>query len=273
VFPVLIDLGRHRLPLLGETHIFLPTYGALFALAVVIAWWWFMRRARETGVAEETLFNLTFFTLLGGILGAKLLLILVDWREYVADPARVLGTLRAAGVLLGGVALGTLVFVLYALRHRLPLFRLGDAIAAPLVLAQGIGRIGCLAAGCCWGVAANPHNRFAITFTDPRGNLPANLLGVPLVPIQLVEMAFDLLLALLLTLLWRRRLRPAGTVFWCYLLLYGCGRSVIELWRGDEFRGIWFGGLLSTSQIIGLAAAVFGAVMLLRGALLRARPA
>jgi phosphatidylglycerol:prolipoprotein diacylglycerol transferase len=267
VYPILIDLGRHELPLIGETHVFLPSYGALFALAVVIAWWWFMRRARGLGLPEETLFNLTFFTLLGGIVGAKVLLILVDWRDYLADPARILGTLRAAGVLMGGVAAGTAVFVLYARKHGLPLFRLGDAIAAPLALAQGIGRLGCFAAGCCWGVAAGPHSRFAVTFTDPRGNLPPDRLGVPLVPTQLIEMGFDLVLAAFLTVLWRKRLEPPGSVFWWYVVLYGIARSVIELWRGDTYRGVYFNGLLSTSQIIGIVAVVFAATMLVRGRL------
>ncbi len=265
MFPVLIDLGTFDLPLLGETHLFLPTYGTLFALAVVVAWWWFMRRARTLDVAEETLFNLTFFTLLAGIVGAKLLLILVDWRTYLEQPRLLLGTLRAAGVLMGGVLAGAFVFVAYARHHRLPLFRLGDAIAAPLVMAQAIGRLGCLSAGCCWGVAAHESNRFAITFTDPRGNLSPELLGVPLVPVQLIEMFYDFLLAALLTWLWRRRARPAGTVFWFYVLLYSAGRGVIEFWRGDTFRGLYLNDVISTSQIIALGGVVLSVAMLLRG--------
>jgi phosphatidylglycerol:prolipoprotein diacylglycerol transferase len=267
VFPVLIDLGTYDLPLFGETHLFLPTYGTLFALAVVIAWWWFMRRSRTLGSPEETLFNLTFFTLLAGIIGAKLLLILVDWRTYLGQPRLILGTLRAAGVLMGGVLAGAFVFVAYARHHGLPLRRLGDAIAAPLVLAQAIGRLGCLSAGCCWGVAAHEHSRFAITFTDPRGNLRPDRLGVPLVPVQLIEMFYDLVLVVLLTWLWRRRVRPAGTVFWCYVLLYSVGRGVIEFWRGDDFRGLYFGEAISTSQIIAIGGVVLSVMMLLRGLL------
>ena len=141
MFPVLIDLGTYEIPFLGETHLFLPTYGFLFALAVLIAWWWFMRRARALELPEETLFNLTFFSLLGGILGAKLLLILVEWRVYVENPRLILGTIRAAGVLMGGVVVGALVFVGYARRHDLPVLRLCDALTAPLALAQAPRRL------------------------------------------------------------------------------------------------------------------------------------
>jgi phosphatidylglycerol:prolipoprotein diacylglycerol transferase len=134
MWPVLIDLGTRELPLLGRTHLFLPTYGVLFALGTVLAWWWFVRRARSLGVPDEQVFNLSFYSLLAGIVGAKLTLILLDARAYWQHPADLLGVVRSAGVLLGGVLAGALVFVMYSRRHGLPLFRLADAVAAPLAL-------------------------------------------------------------------------------------------------------------------------------------------
>jgi len=265
VFPILIDLGRHDLPWLGEKHLFLPTYGVLFAAAVLFAWWWFTRRARALGFPDETVFNLTFFTMLGGILGAKLLLVIVDWRTYLAHPAEILGTIRAAGVLGGGVVIGALVFVGYARRKGLPVLALADAIVAPLALAQGIGRLGCLSAGCCWGAAAGPNNPIAITFTNPAAHEQTGVpLHVPLLPTQIIELALDLLLAVVLSWMWRARIRPQGTVAWAYLLLYGVGRGVIELFRGDVHRGLFFGDRVSTSQIMAFAAAVIGLLMLWR---------
>ena len=130
MFPILVDLGRHDLPLIGEKHLFLPAYGFLFASAVLLAWWWFTRRAKGLGFADESVFNLTFFTMLAGIFGAKLLLVIVDWRTYLAHPDEILGTIRSAGVLGGGFVLGAVVFVLYAKRKGLPVRVLGDAIVA-----------------------------------------------------------------------------------------------------------------------------------------------
>lgn len=266
MYPILVDLGRHDLPLLGERHLFLPTYGFLFAIAVVIAWWWYMRRARTLGVSEERLFNQTFYTLLGGIVGAKVLLILIDWRYYLERPVAILGTLRSAGVLIGGVIVGALVFTFYARRHSMPLFRLGDAIAAPLALAQSIGRLGCFSAGCCWGVPAHADSALAVTFTNPEAAQQTGVpLNVPLVPTQLIQMVNDLVLALLLTWLWRRRPRADGTVFWVYVVLYSIGRGIIEFWRGDRDRGLYFGDSISTSQLFALGGIVFGLFMLWRG--------
>jgi len=272
VFPILIDLGYHDLPLLGETHLFLPTYGFLFATGVVLSWIWFMRRTRGMGLPEEKLFNLTFYAVLAGILGAKLLLILIDWRTYLAHPGEILGTLRSAGVLMGGVGAAALTFYLYAKRQGLPVYALGDAIAAPLIFAQGLGRLGCFSAGCCWGVGVHADNPFAVVFHDPQAHAQTGVpLDTPLFATQLTEMAYDMVLAVVLTLLWRRRVRPDGAVFWTYVLLYSLGRGVIEFWRGDVHRGVYFGGVVSTSQLLAAATGAFAAAMLLRGRMAMAR--
>ncbi len=268
--PILIDFGYVDLPFFGSTHLFVPTYGVLFASAVVIAWAWFLRRARTLGLSEERLFNLTFFSLLAGILGAKLLLVLIDWQQYLAHPAEILGTIRSAGVLLGGVAAGALTFAIYAHRHDMPLWRLADAIAAPLALAQGIGRLGCYAGGCCWGIPVDPRHWLAVVFESEAAH---ELTGVPLhdprLAIQLVEAGFDLALAVVLTVLWRRRIEPEGSSFWIYALVYGVGRAFLEVGRGDPHRGLWFGGSVSTSQLLSLGLALVAIVMLLRGLVLR----
>lgn len=270
MFPVLIDLGTFDLPLLGETHLFLPSYGLLFALGVLAAWMWFMRRAVSIGLDRDRVFNLTFYALLAGLLGAKLTLILVDWRYYISDPVNMLGTIRSAGVLMGGVLAGSLTFGLYAARHRLPVRTLGDAAAAPLALAQGIGRLGCFAAGCCYGVRG--QGWWTITFTDPAANAQTGVpLNVALVPTQVIQMLNDLTLAVLLTWLWRRRTHPAdpkgfeGSVFWIYVVLYSASRGLIEFWRGDAQRGVYLDGQISTSQLFALAGIVLGTIMLFVG--------
>jgi phosphatidylglycerol:prolipoprotein diacylglycerol transferase len=263
VHPILVDFGTWTLPLLGERHLYLPTYGFLFASGALLAWWWFLRRARALRLPEDRVFNLGFYALLAGIAGAKATLLLVDIRYYVENPWEVLGSLRSAGVLLGGVLCGALAFAAYARHAGLPLWRLADAAAPPLALAQGIGRLGCFAAGCCYGV---PGSFCAVTFRDSMAAAQTGVpLHVPLVPVQLVQMGTDLLLAAVLAALGHGRRRREGSLFWIYVLLYGATRSVIEIWRGDTVRGTYFGGALSTSQILGGAAAGLAAVMLARG--------
>ncbi len=269
MFPTLLDFGVHDLPLVGTTHLYLPTYGLLFASGTVLAWWWFMRRARTLGLKDETVFNLGFYSVLAGLVGAKVALVLVEWRLYLEHPEELLGTLRSAGVLMGGVILGAATFWWYCRRHDLPILPLADAAVAPVAVAQAIGRLGCFSAGCCYGVPS--HGALAITFTDPAAHAQTGVpLGIPLVPTQLIQFANDLVLAGILALMWRRRVRPSGTTFWTYVLLYSLTRGTIEFWRGDSIRGVYFGGLVSTSQIVAVVAIVVAIVAIAR--LWRSRP-
>lgn len=270
--PALFDFGTVDLPGLGPTHLFLPTYGVIFAAGSLIAWSWFMRRARRLDLPQEPVFNLAFYTLLAGLIGAKLTLIVVDWGYYVENPGEILATLRSAGVLMGGVLAGALTFVFYARKHKLPVLALGDAIVAPVALAQGIGRLGCFAAGCCYGTPSQAWCavRFKSVAAHEQTGVPLN---TPILPVQLFEFAFDLALALLLTVLWRQRVRPAGTVGWVYLVAYGTGRAVLELWRGDAARGLWLGATVSTSQLFSIAAILVGLFFLVRDRVRIPRPA
>ncbi len=271
--PYVLDFGFRDLPLLGTTRIALPTYGVLFAAGLVLAWWWFARRIGQfEDLPQERVWNAAFVSLLAGILGAKLGLLAVEWRYYLERPRAVLETVRSAGVLLVGVGAGFLACSLYCRRYGIPFRRVADAAAPPVAAAQAVGRLGCFAAGCCHGVPAR-GSAFAVTFTDPDSMVPADLLGVPLFPIQLVQMANDLVLAGLLAWLGRRPGRAEGSVFWWYVLLYGVTRSILEMWRGDEIRGVWLGGRVSTSQVLGLAGAGVAAVALARGRLRSRAPA
>lgn len=250
-----------ELPIVGEVR--LPVYGMLFATGVLVAWWWFARRARALEVREDLVFNLTFYTLLAGLVGAKLLLIGVDL--YRGQPIDLLGVLRSAGVVIGGLIGGAAAFVAYGRRHDLPVLSLADAIAAPVALSQAIGRLGCLFAGCCYGKLTDAWwgirfpNPEAVGWLPPVGGVyPARI------PTQLIHAGFDLGLALVLTLMWRRRPAVPGTIFWCYMLLYAIGRAAIEFLRGDTERGLFLGGAVSTSQVLSLAAAALAVFLLWR---------
>ncbi|MDH3786415.1 MAG: prolipoprotein diacylglyceryl transferase, partial [Acidobacteriota bacterium] len=134
----------------------------------------------------------------------------------------------------------------------------------PVALARAIGRLGCFSAGCCWGRETS-LSALSVVFTDPEAAQQTGVpLNIPLVPTQLIQFGNDLIVALILTFAWRKKLKPDGTVFWLYVLLYSVGRGVIEFWRGDSHRGLFFGGLVSTSQLFALAGVVVALFFLVR---------
>lgn len=254
MLPYLIDLGRVDLPLLGPTHLALPTYGVLIALAVLAGWFWFMRNAGREGLPLDRAASAALWSLLAAIVGGKLGLALVEYDRYLLEPSNMLGTgfLQAAGLIWAAVlaALATLIGLSW--RWELPLGRLLDAAAIPVPLSQAIGRMGCLMAGCCFGDRC--HAPWAIVYHSHEAHARTGVpLDTPLHPAPIYEALWCVLAVLPILLLARRWRRRPGEVALLYCTVYGAGRFFIEFARGDTARGLWFDGALSTSQLISLA--------------------
>lgn len=255
MYPVLFDLHLGRL---GQFTI--GTYGLFYAVGFLLALRLAVGYARRDGIESARVVDLGIVTLLAGFIGAKVLLYLIDARFYIENPREIWTSLRSAGVFYGGFTLAVAAALLYIRRHRLPLGRIADLSAPALALGQAIGRLGCFAAGCCYGEACDLP--WAVTFTNPLAyRLTGVTLGAPLHPTQIYHALADLLILAVAARLLPRRRFP-GQVFWVYLLLYAVLRFVVESFRGDEARGMFFGGALSTSQLISVPVALLAAVML-----------
>ncbi len=258
--PVLWELSLGRF---GQFT--LGTYGLFYAAAFLVAVRVSMAYGRREGIDPARIIDLGIWVLLSGIVGAKLLLILIDLPYYWRHKAEILSNWRSAGVFYGGFLMAVAVGAVYVRRHHLPLGKVADAAAPGLALAQALGRVGCLAAGCCYG--RTTASRWALTFVDPRAHdLTGVPLGVPLYPTQIYHGVADLAVFGLLVYLYRSK-RADGLIFWVYVFSYAVLRFFIEFYRGD-FRGEVFGGLLSTSQLIAIVAAALSLFFLIR---LRAR--
>src|ERR1700747_2211923 len=138
LLPKLIDLGKF----------YLPTYGVLVARGFLVGRWITVKLARRSGLNSELITNLAVYVALAGLLGAKLLMIAFDWPNVNIFS---LGFLQAAGVFQGGLILAILVGVGYIHYNKLPVLPTLDVFAPGIALGHSIGKIGCFAAGCCWG--------------------------------------------------------------------------------------------------------------------------
>ena len=242
---------------------FIPTYGVLVTAGFLSALWLATRLAGRAGLDKEAVLNLGIYCGLSGILGAKLLMILVDLGYYLRNPREIVSfaTLQAGGVFYGGLILALVTAFLYMRKKRLPLLATADAFAPGLALGHAIGRVGCFAAGCCWGLEC--HRPWAVTFTNPVAyQLFGTPLGTPLHPTQLYEAGTETATAILLYLLFHRAHRP-GTIIGLYLLLYSSARFVIEMFRAPEQPNP-FGGPLTAAQWISVGLFSLGALLLWR---------
>lgn len=233
----------------------------MLAIAYLTGIWLLRRKALREGLPDQKILDLCLYILASAILGAKLLLVLVEWRRYLAHPADLVEVLRSGGVFYGGLIAATAVAIWYMRRHDLPAWRIADMGAPSIALGEAIGRWGCFAAGCCYGKES--HGPLAVTFTDPFANEAVGTpLNVPLHPIQIYLSASAFLIFLVLQWAYRRKTFD-GEVFWLYVLLYAITRGILETWRGDLVRGFVIPGILSTSQFIGLLTAALAGGMLL----------
>ncbi len=242
MFPKLISIGSF----------YIPTYGVLVALGFLAGLTVTTRLARNVKLPPEKITNLAVYCAIAGIAGAKLFMFLFDLPDYLRDPGQIFSTetLRAAGVFHGGFIVALLFAVFYIRKQGLPPLITMDVFAPGVALGQAIGRLGCFAAGCCWGKQCDlPWGvRFRSDFAAP---VPLNQ---TLHPVQLYEAAANLLIFTVLYRQFGRKHRP-GTVIGLYLVLYSTARFVIEFFREHEQALV---GPFSLTQWIALALLLLG---------------
>jgi phosphatidylglycerol---prolipoprotein diacylglyceryl transferase len=228
------------------------TYGLLVAVGILAGSWLGEILNRRVGGEKGRYLDLALVTVLGGLLGARLLFILVNLPWYLAHPAEVVMIWKGGLVFYGGLIGGVATFLVSARSFGMPVLRTGDIALVSLTLGHAFGRLGCFAAGCCYGAPTDLP--WAVTFTDP-ACLATAVLGKPVHPTQLYEAAF--LFALSGFLLWRFSRRAFdGQVACLYGMLYGAGRFGLEFLRIDPRGSL---GPLSTSQWISLAVVAVAA--------------
>ena len=246
--PVLFELGPATI----------YTYGVLLAAAYLFGLQLAMVRARRRGLDQTRVLDLGIYIIISALVGAKLLLLVTDFRSFANNPRALLDLARSGGVFYGGLILAVVVALWYIRRIGLPLWTTCDVFAPGIALGHVVGRFGCFFAGCCYGKPTTVP--WAITFTNPYA--AANVgtpLNIPLHPTQLYEAGAEALILILLLATESRGKRYPGRTFWLYMLLYAVSRYVIEMFRGDP-RGTVLA--FSTSQFISIILAPLAIAML-----------
>ena len=242
----------------------LGTYGVLVAIGVLAGLLTASHFARVQGIDPENAWNLGVLAILAAIVGAKLLLVVDDWSWYAQHPGDLfsLATLRAGGIFYGGLIAAIAASVWYIRRHHMPPLRTCDAFAPGIALGHAIGRLGCFAAGCCYGKPTNLP--WGVTFTNPMAQtISGTPLGIKLHPTQLYESAIELANFLILASLLKTR-KSDGQVIGAYLFLYGFARYFLEFLRDDPERGSLFGGAMTGTQLISIFMVIAGGLLWVR---------
>jgi len=221
----------------------LHAYGLFIAVGFLLGIGLALKEARRQGLPGERLLDLALYIIISAIIGSRLFYAIIHYPQYLQDPLSIFKIWEGGLVFFGGLILSFMVGGWYIKKAGLPFWETADLLAPSLALGQVFGRLGCLAAGCCYGRPTQVP--WAVTFSHPECLAPT---GIALHPTQLYESGAALVLFFLLILL-RRKKFFAGQVMVAYLFFSGWARWLVEFFRGD-YRGNLLGGGWSDTQYL-----------------------
>ena len=203
---------------------------------------------------DDVLFAI-LYAVIGLGIGAKLLYILTNIPFLIENYQSLdlwptlIQMFKGGFVFYGGLLGGILGVYIYAKQFKIPFKSLLLTVLPVVPLIHAIGRIGCLCAGCCYGMEYDGFG--AIVFHNSM--LAPN--NVPLFPMQIIEAICNLIIFIILLCTYKKFLGTYKTLG-LYLILYSIVRFILEFFRGDLIRGIYFS--LSTSQWISIILLISG---------------
>jgi phosphatidylglycerol:prolipoprotein diacylglycerol transferase len=217
----------------------------MVALGFLFGLWTASRRALHDGLSAEQILDSGVWLIVGTIVGARFWYVTSYWHEeFAGKPFYEVFMIHHGGlVFYGGLVGASVGCILYAKLKKLPLWKLADALAPSVALGHGLGRVGCLMNGCCYGRICDLP--WAIHFPKGQPSYP-NAVH----PTQIYESMLDLALYAALAWLYRRK-KFNGQVFAVYLIAYAFVRSFVELFRGD-YPQYYFGWITPAHVVSGI---------------------
>ena len=266
MYPVLFTIPSW-VPILGGEPV--TSFGVMMLLSFLTAGFLLRAEFERTGFDPDRAWDFVFAAVIGGIGGAKIYYIFLNWPRLMEDPAALI--FSRAGLVWYGGFIGALLLILWQVRHyKLPLGKMADLHAPPLCIAYAVGRLGCFLVGDDYGRPT--AGWYGIAF--PEGSPPTRVdvletyFGVevdpaiveqfgqvvPVHPTQLYEVAMTTVMFLVLWRLRSHRHR-AGWLWWLWMTMAGVERVLVEIVRVKDDR---FFGPLTMAQVISLILIAVG---------------
>lgn len=235
------------------------SYGVMIALGILLSFYVGLYKSKKFNLSSDKLSSLMIWIIVAAFVGGKLFYYLESPRKYFGDPSLMLDLSGGGFVFYGSLIFAVPTIVWWLRKEKIPVRPFIDifAILGPIV--HSFGRIGCFMAGCCHGTICNVP--WGVTFKNEESL--AEPLNVPLHPTQLYDILVNVII-LAVVLMLEKKKQFDGQLFLIYLVMYAVGRSIVEMFRGDEERGYLFNGALSHSQFIAIVVIILSAVVWMR---------
>lgn len=231
----------------------IPTYYLVISLVVILCLFWLTRRTEKFHLSRNVTLDLSLILMICGFIGGRLMHVFYEnFFYYQENWLRIFYFWDGGFVFYGGALLAATTGILFLeWKTNKETEKYLDMFAPVVALAYGLGRIGCLLAGCCYGrscelpwAIAGRHPAQAYAFLWELG-VVCILLGIQSIQPTHRKPAV---------------LKHAGSVFYVWMILHGIGRLLMESFR-DDFRGPSLG--LSISSWISLGLIALGLFLLL----------
>ena len=245
MFPDLFSIGPFTL----------HTYGLFVATGFFVGLMVTVKLGKSEGIKPQQTMDLGFLIILAAIIGSRILYVLINISYFIERPLDIFKIWQGGLVFSGGVIGVILTVIWYTRKHHLSFWRIADLWAPAMAIGQGIGRIGCFMAGCCYGKPTGV--KWGVVFTDPHSLAPLN---IPLHPTQLYSVAYGFIIFIILLLLYSRKKFEGQVSLWL-LVLHSTARLLVERFRGDD-RGLLLGGDMSITQLVTLLILVVAIITL-----------
>jgi len=211
MFPVICKIG----PLT------VYSYGLMLAVSVIVCAFFLSRDAKKFGIESDIIFDLFFWTVLSGIVGARLFFIVLNLEYFLDHPSEIVMIQHGGLAWQGGFVLGFLCSIWFIKKKNLSLIKMIDMAAPYLALGQSLGRVGCFLNGCCfgkgvhWGIYFPVHSAY-------------------LHPTQLYS-SLGLLIIFFILKRYQKFNSIGGYVFILYIILASSQRFIVEFYRADHY--------------------------------------
>jgi len=234
------------------------SYGVMIALAFITAILLAMKEAKKYGENPERVLDISLYVILGALIGGRLGYILQYLDYYLKNPLKILYFRQGGLSFVGGFLVAYFLCWLYVKRTKISFWKYADITAPSIAIGLGIGRIGCLLNGCCFGVVSENYGiKFPSLHMPPvyLQQLKDGLIAsgsaytLPVIPTQLYSSLYGFLIFFIL--LWIKKYKKYdGFLFLYFLILYSISRFTIEFFRFYENNYKIFNLLTITQTIL-----------------------
>ena len=232
-------------------------YSLCILLGVIVAYILITREGKKQGLPKEFISDLIFYTLIIGILGARVYYCVFNLDYYLANPSEILKIYNGGLAIHGGVIAGLIFVYFYTKKKNVSFIKILDIVAPAVIIAQSFGR---------WGNFFNQEAHGGITTYQNLKNMHIpefiingmHIEGKYYYPTFFFESIWCLIGFIILMFVRRNKNLRKGFQIGFYFIWYGIGRFFIEALRTDSL--MFFN--LKIAQIVSLVGIIIGIIII-----------